>query len=116
MGTFIVVIVLVVFIVFALKNSIGHFQGTGGCCGSYEKVEKKRMLSVVDRRQVTISGIHCQNCEKKIKNKINQQSHLLCHRISHHKIAYIKSDQENDDEQIKRIIENLGYQVIDIYQ
>ena len=74
------------------------------------------MLSVVDRRQVTISGIHCQNCEKKIKNKINQQSHLLCHRISHHKIAYIKSDQEIDDEQIKRIIENLGYQVIDIYQ
>lgn len=114
MGTFIVVAVLVIAIVFALKNSIGHFQGAGGCCGGHEKVEKKRLSSVVDQRQVTISGIHCQNCEKKIKNKINQQSHLLCHRISHHKIAYIKSDQEIDDEQIRRVIENLGYQVIDI--
>ena len=114
MGTLIIFFILGVFVIIALKNTIDHFMGIGGCCGDKQKINKKHLLHIVDHRQVTILGIHCQNCENRIKNVINQQPHLLCHHISHQKIAYIKSNQKINELELKKIIEAIGYQVVNI--
>ena len=114
MGTLIIFFILGVFVIIALKNTIDHFMGIGCCCGDKQKIKKKHLLHIVDHRQVTILGIHCQNCENRIKNVINQQPHLLCHHISHQKIAYIKSDQKINELELKKIIEAIGYQVENI--
>ena len=37
-STLIVLLIVIVIAAFAIKNSIGHFKGEGGCCGGGETI------------------------------------------------------------------------------
>ena len=102
MGTLIIFFILGVFVIIALKNTIDHFMGIGGCCGDKQKIKKKHLLHIVDHRQVTILGIHCQNCENRIKNVIN---------IFNEKVGVFKKSQRtyaNDNRRYQKYFRFLG--------
>ena len=112
MGTVIVLLALVVIVFFALKSLRIHLKGEGDCCGgSKDTFTVKYLNQVLDERKVYIDGIHCQNCEKKIKTAINKVSYLSCNDIEEHKSAIIKGNQIIKDNEIKDIIEKTGYKV-----
>lgn len=112
MGTIIVLLVLIIMVVVAIYHSRQHFHGVGGCCGNtQDKVPEKCLPEITDRRQIEIAGIHCQNCQAKIRNAINATKHLACQKITFHHLIVV-SDLKIDDEELKNIIEKTGYQVI----
>lgn len=114
MGTIIVLLVLAVIVFFALKSSRKHMKGEGDCCGgsSSDTLTTKYLNQILDQRKVLIEGIHCQNCEKKIKTAINKVSYLSCNDIENQKAAIVKANQIIKDDEIKDIIEKTGYKVI----
>ncbi|MGN1182356.1 MAG: heavy-metal-associated domain-containing protein [Faecalibacillus sp.] len=111
MGTFIIVIILGCAVILALKSSLEHFRGESGCCKHETTVKNKQLQEVVDQRTVYISGIHCQNCENRIKEAFNQINYLSCRDIKERKIAIIESQQYINDDEIYQIIEKAGYKV-----
>lgn len=112
MGTYIILLVLVIVVFFAIKSSRTHLKGEGDCCGgSGETFTEKHLNQVLDQRKVYIGGIHCQNCEKKIKTAINKIAYLSCNDIENQKIAIIKANQMIKDDEIQEIIEKTGYKV-----
>ncbi|MFR6379321.1 MAG: heavy-metal-associated domain-containing protein [Evtepia sp.] len=77
MGTAIVIVIIVVICVFAIY-SYGHkMRRGGGCCGSHEAAEKK--VKVADKNKdhypyevtLTIDGMTCSNCSRRVENALN---------------------------------------------
>lgn len=111
MGTFAVLFVLIIAVIFAWKSSRKHLKGEGDCCGGgNDSCSVKYLNQVIDRRSVDIGGIHCQHCKTKIKTAINQVSYLACREIDDHE-AIIESNRMIDDQEIITIIEKTGYLV-----
>ena len=78
MGTAIVIVIIVVICVFAIY-SYGHkMRHGGGCCGSHEAAEKK--VKVADKNKdhypyevtLTIDGMTCSNCSRRVENALNR--------------------------------------------
>lgn len=116
MGNVIIIGLILVAIVFALRSSIGHFKGEGGCCGgSSVPVKKKRLWGrIVCRMIVSIEGMHCENCSNRIQNRINEMDGVICKVNLKKKTALIEATHELDEEVIKQKITGLGYQVEEI--
>lgn len=115
MGTIFILSALAVIVFFAFKSSRKHLKGEGDCCGgSHESFTRKELNQVLDQRKVTISGIHCENCEKKIKNALNKVSYLACNQIDNQEQAIVQANQIIKDEEIKEVIEKIGYKVVQI--
>ena len=75
MSTFIVLAVVIVIAALALKNSIGHFKGEGGCCGGGETIlpdHKELDGPKIGEKTVHIEGMHCENCKRRVERAINR--------------------------------------------
>ena len=78
MENVIIILILVVLLSFAVKNSIKHFKGEGACCGGGSgsvrtKKPKKKKLDgpVIGKRTIEISGMHCRNCVNSVTRALN---------------------------------------------
>ena len=112
MSTVIILIILIGICIFAIINSKKHFKGEGGCCrgGSVEK-SKKTLNYIADKKKVFISGMHCENCANKIENAINDVSYLACEINLKENLAIVTGNKTINAEEVKKIIETLGYEV-----
>ena len=76
-STLIVLLIIIVIAAFALKSSIGHFKGEGGCCGGGGTIlpdEKELAGPKIGEKTVHIRS------EKPLKSRITRFS-LLNERI-----------------------------------
>ena len=74
-STLIVLLIVIVIAAFAIKNSIGHFKGEGGCCGGGETIlpdEKQLTGQKIGEKTVHIEGMHCENCKNRVERAINR--------------------------------------------
>ena len=112
MSTVIILVILIGICIFAIINSKKHFKGEGGCCGggSVEKTEKT-LNYIADKKKVFISGMHCENCANKIENAINDVSYLACEINLKENLAIVTGNKTINAEEVKKIIEKLGYEV-----
>ena len=116
-STIIIVIILAVILFFAVKNSIPHFKGEGGCCGgsASEKLIKPAKLSnVIATKVVKIQGMRCENCNRRVQNALNSMDSVNAKVSGDRQEAIIKLGRTIDDGEIRRTIENLGYKVVSI--
>ena len=105
---------LVVAMFIALRSSVKHFAGQGGCCGGGSTVKpKKKKLSgaIVCRMSATVEGMHCVNCSNKIESKINDLDGVACRVNLKKKEALITATREISEDEIRKIITGLGYDV-----
>ena len=99
-STLIVLLIVIVIAAFAIKNSIGHFKGEGGCCGGGETIlpdEKQLTGQKIGEKTVHIEGMHC---EGKVNLKKN--------------IAVVSFEREVSDEEIRKAVEEQDYKVLSI--
>ena len=64
MGNVIIVAVLAVILIIALKGSIKHLKGEGGCCGggsTIKEPDKKLSGTVINTKVFKIDGMHCES-------------------------------------------------------
>ena len=74
MGNVIIVAVLAVILIIALKGSIKHLKGEGGCCGggsTIKEPDKKLSGTVINTKVFKIDGMHCESCTSRVKRAIN---------------------------------------------
>ncbi|MBQ9589143.1 MAG: heavy-metal-associated domain-containing protein [Butyrivibrio sp.] len=103
---------VVLIVAFALKGSIKHFKGEGGCCGGgYEDkvLDKKLNNPVIGKKTFDVEGMHCENCKNRIKRAINNIDGASCKVNLRKGSVEIKYDREIDDSVFIKTIEALGY-------
>ncbi|MFQ9515554.1 MAG: heavy-metal-associated domain-containing protein [Eubacterium sp.] len=116
MGTYIVIGILVICVIFAIVNSRKHFKGEGGCCGggSEIKVKKQHIKEVLETKEILIEGMTCDNCRKRIENRLNSLNQVNAKVKLKEKKAIVKLGEAKSDELLKSTVESMGYKVVSV--
>ena len=114
-----VIAILAVVLFIALRGSIKHFAGEGGCCGGGDSVKKepdKKLSGPIIKTMVfKIDGMHCENCSNRVKRSINRLDGVSAKVNLRKKEAVVRYEQDIADDVITKEIEDLGYKVTDCH-
>lgn len=114
MGNIIIAIILAGIFILAIKGSIKHFRGEGGCCGggSTPKPKEKKLKGKVIKTSLwQIDGMHCQNCANFVTRAVNDIEGASAKVNLRKKEVQIRCDRNVDSEIIIQAIEQKGYTV-----
>lgn len=109
----IIICILLVVIVVAVLRTKKHFKG-GGCCGSGSNTIRSRKAlteSKLGEKVLTVEGMHCENCEARVENALNRLEGVACKVNLKKKTATVSYSREVSEEELKAIVEKLGYEV-----
>ncbi|WP_026510683.1 MULTISPECIES: heavy-metal-associated domain-containing protein [unclassified Butyrivibrio] len=112
-----IIIGLVIILAIALRGTIKHFKGEGGCCGGGSTVresDKKLDGPVIKSKVFKIDGMHCENCTDRVKRAINRIDGVSAKLNLRKKEAVVQYDREVDDAVLINAIEALDYKVISV--
>ena len=117
----IIILIVIVVLIFAVKNSVKHFKGEGACCGGgpgtvRTKKTKKRKLTgpVKGRKVIKISGMHCQNCVNSVAGALNALDGVSAKVSLSDGSAEVIFDREIEESELKRAVESAGFEVVNI--
>ena len=114
----IIIAILVIVMFVALRGSIKHFKGEGGCCGgggsTIKEPDKKLSGSVIKTKVFHIEGMHCENCINRVKRTINRIDGVSAKLNLKKKQAVVQYEKEVNDETLIKEIEGLGYKVVSV--
>ena len=118
-STAVVLAVLILIVVLAVKNSVGHLKGKGGCCGGGGSCSSRPELKeldgpVIGKKIVKISGMHCENCRNSIERAVNRLDGASCRVDLKSGTAEVSYDRELDANLLRLAIENLDFKVEEI--
>ena len=109
-STLIVLLIVIVIAAFAIKNSIGHFKGEGGCCGGGETIlpdEKQLTGQKIGEKTVHI-------CKNRVERAINRIDGAVGKVNLKKNIAVVSFEREISDEEIRKAVEEQDYKVLSI--
>ena len=112
MSNVIIVIILLIAVVFGMKETIKHFKGEGACCGGGSSKPKKKKLEgkVVCKYAFHIEGMHCMNCANAVTRAINDIDGAVAKVSLNKKTAKVSCDREIDVLAIEEAIRKRGYE------
>lgn len=100
---------------FALRSSVKHFKGQGGCCGGGSVPrQKKEIKNVHSRKRIKLSGLHCENCKNSVEKAINSIEGAAAKVNLKEQTAEVVLEKDVPDEMLKNAVEKAGFQVIEI--
>lgn len=114
-GNGIVIGLLLLIIGAAIRSSIRHFKGQGGCCGGGDtsiREKKKLTQPKLGEKLIRINGMHCENCRNRIEHEINQLDGVVCRINLRKHQAVISYSQPVEEQTLCSVIEGMGYQVV----
>lgn len=115
MSNFIIAAILAVILCFALRSSIRHFHGEGGCCGgSTYKAHRKKLDTVIGKKTVSVKGMSCQNCVNHVMEAVNSIDGASAVVNLKKGVVTVSMAHPVSNELIKNAIERAGYEVTDI--
>ena len=117
-STIIICAVLVIICVFSVRSYVKKLKS--GCCGSGGDEVKR--VRPADRdvshypyaKMVTIEGMHCQNCARRIENAFNTRDGLYAKVDLGKRTALVRPKRQVPDEELKRIVRGLGYSPVEV--
>lgn len=116
MENIIVGIILLGIVALAVRGSVKHFRGEGGCCGGSSApaaVPEKRLTGkVVQTYTLTIDGMHCQNCANNIERAINRLDGAAAKVSLRKREAQVRCDRETDIARLIAAVEEKGYKIV----
>ena len=72
MENIIIIAIIAVIMLLAIRETIKHFSGKGGCCGGSDyKPKKKRLSKVICKKVFTVDGMHCEHCKRRVEEVVN---------------------------------------------
>ena len=113
MSNVIIVIILLVAVVFGIKEMVKHFKGEVACCGGGSSKPKKKKLKgkVICTYTFHIDGMHCSNCANAVTRAINDIDGAVAKVSLNKKTAIVSCDREIDVLAIEEAIRKRGYGV-----
>ena len=113
-----IIVIVAVVVFFAIRSSVKHMKGEGGCCGGGSEpiAEEKKILEnpILGKKIVTIEGMHCENCTNRVKRAINRIDGVSAKLNLKKKQAVVKYEKEVEDDTLIKEIEDLGYKVVSV--
>lgn len=116
MTNIVIILILVAFVILALRRARKHFHG--GCCGSGSNtIRTHKTLSepIIGTKVLRIEGMHCENCQTRVENAIDHLDHAACRVNLRKGTATVSYSAEIPDELLRQSVERLGYTVTDIH-
>ncbi|MBR4515305.1 MAG: heavy-metal-associated domain-containing protein [Lachnospiraceae bacterium] len=110
----IIIIVFLLIVSLAVKGSVSHFKGEGGCCGGGGKdrlIKPKKLDKVVATKVIGIDGMMCDHCAARIHNALNSMEGVNAKVQRSRGRAVVKLGREIDDFELEKVITDLGYTV-----
>ena len=122
MGTAIIVIILLLLCVYAGYSYRKKLRYGGGCCGEHDAMETK--VKVADRNKkhysyqviLSIDGMTCSNCSRRVENALNQQEGMWAKVDLGSQKATVLLKQPPDPTTRRAIVQTAGYTVLSIQQ
>ncbi len=116
MSTIILVVIIAVIAGLAIRSSMKHFNGEGGCCGgdgSSKPKKKKLENKIIKTEEFHVEGMRCANCAYTVTNAINAIDGAAAKVDYEKKKAVVSYDRDVDRETVKAAIRKAGYRVTD---
>ena len=116
-STIVIVVILAVILFFAVKNSIPHFRGEGGCCGGSGKeklIKPAKLERIIATKVIKIEGMRCENCNRRVQNALNQLDGVNAKVYGDRAEAVVKLGRDIEDIELEKAVSGLGYRVIRI--
>ena len=104
MENFIIIAAVAVVVALAVRASVKHFRGEGGCCGggAYK----------ADTKTFRVEGMHCQNCVNRVMEAVNSLEGVSgTVRLKQGRLT-VSADHAIDEGAIRRAVEQAGYTVL----
>jgi len=111
----IIILILLIFIVFGVKETVKHFRGEGACCGGGStKIKKKKLKNKVIKKYILkIDGMHCKHCVNTVTEIINDFDGAAGRVGLEKKEAVVLCDRDVDIDAIKEKIRRHGYNIVE---
>jgi len=119
-GNIIVCIVLAVVVAFAVWGTVKRIRHGSACCGEHEAPPKKVKVSDKDKShypysyELTVDGMHCSNCARRIENGFNSADGLWAKADIGNKKVDLISKKVISEEELRRIVSEAGYTLLSI--
>ncbi len=111
MANVIVIAIIVLLIALAIRSTVKHFKGEGGCCGGGNStiVENKKLdVPCVAKKVIHITGMKCNGCSAKVQNALNNIEGLAA-KVNYKKgIATVQMGRKFEDEELRTAVESAG--------
>ena len=139
MADIIIVLIVIILLGLALKGSVKHFKGEGPCCGGgsgnskkpktkfldgpeiaaevefLKKVKEKHLDGpVMGTKTMKIKGMTCEHCVNNVTNAINKVAGASAKVSLKDKEAIISYDRELSNIELRKAVEDAGYEVISL--
>ncbi len=110
MENVILIVLLVAAVAAALVPTLRHFRGQGGCCGGSDyKIKRKKLKTVLYTHTFAVSGMHCERCQGRVEEIINDVDGLAGRVDRRHGTLTISYGRDVPTEQIAPRLQKAGY-------
>ena len=111
-GTIVFIAVLLVIVAFAVRGSIRHMRGEGCCCGGSVRAKPKKLTEpVVEKKVVSVSGMHCENCQNHLTELLNELDGVSAKVSLKKQNAVVLATRPVSDEELEETVRRAGYHV-----
>ena len=120
MGTIIVIFVLVIIVICAILIIRKRIKYGSSCCGTHDAAQKK--IKVKDKNKahypytytLTVDGMHCSNCARRVENALNAKEGVwACVKLENNTVL-VRSKNPMKWEDFSIVISKAGYTLIEM--
>ena len=118
MGTTIVIFVLAIIVVCAILSIRKRIKYGSACCGTHDAAPKK--IKVKDKNKshytntypLTVDGMHCSNCARRVENALNAKEGVWASVKLENNTVLVRSKSQLEWAELSKIISDTGYTLI----
>lgn len=111
---------IIIFIAaFGFWQTSKHVKGESTCCGGGGgsiRDDKKLDGPKIGEKEVIVEGMHCDNCRNSVERAVNRIDGAVCRVNLKKKLAVVSYSKPVADDEIRKAIEEAGYEVKSITQ
>ena len=118
MGTTIVIFVLAIIVVCAILSIRKRIKYGSSCCGTHDAAPKK--IKVKDKNKahypytytLTVDGMHCSNCARRVENALNAKEGVWANVKLENNTVLVRSKSQLEWAELSKVISDTGYTLI----
>ena len=119
MGTTIIIFVLAIIVVCAILSIRKRIKYGSACCGTHDAAPKK--IKVKDKNKahypytytLTVDGMHCSNCARRVENALNSKDGVWAKVNLEKKSVLVRAKSQLKWEDFSTVITKAGYTFIE---
>ena len=118
MGTIIVLLVLAIIVLCAILSIRKRIKYGSACCGTHDAAPKKIRVSDKNKSHypytytLTVDGMHCSNCARRVENALNSKEGLWATVKLENNTVLLRSKNLIEWDELSTVISKAGYTLI----